>query len=275
MNKWLTCSALLLLAAGTAFAAPEEIQVYLDEFAEPGKYGLDFHSNYVLSAQPGAGTRRQLRVTPELSYGINENWETALYGLTSAGPAISGGQPVTDGVKVRVKWRPRAPSADSPWYGAINVEVGKLSRRFNSEGTSAELKLIGMYSQGPWVMGANLNIDRSLRRPARSAATYEIDTKVSYRLNPEVDGDWRIGVEQYAFMDAIRAQVAPSARNTNTFLVTDFAFRGWDFNLGLGKVSGTAADRWLVKAIIGVPLDQTAPVRKPVKLSNRMVSLSY
>ena len=46
----LTCSTLLLSAASGAFAAPEEIQVYLDEFAEPGKFGLDFHTNYVLSA---------------------------------------------------------------------------------------------------------------------------------------------------------------------------------------------------------------------------------
>lgn len=255
MKKRLTCSALLLSAASAAFAAPEEIQVYLDEFTEPGKYGLDFHSNYVLSAQPGSVTRRQLRVTPELSYGINENWETALYWLTSAGPAISGGRPITDGAKVRLKWRPRAPSVDSPWYGAINFEVGKLSQRFNSEGTSAEVKFIGMYSQGPWVLGANLNIGRSLRRPARTAATYEVDTKLSYRLKPEVDGDWRIGLEHYAFMDAIRAQVTPSARTANTFLVTDFAFRGWDFNLGLGKASGATPDRLLVKAIIGVPFN--------------------
>ena len=251
----LTFSTLLLSAASAAFAAPEEIQVYLDEFAEPGKFGLDFHTNYVLSAQPGSVTRRQLRVTPELSYGINEHWEAALYWLTSAGPEISGGRPITDGAKVRLKWRPRAPSADSPWYGAINFEVGKLSQRFYSEGTSAEVKFIGMYSQGPWVLGANLNIDRSLRRPTRTAATYEVDTKVSYRLKSESGGDWRVGVEHYAFMDALRLQAAPLARSANTFLVTDFAFKGWDFNVGLGKASGATLDRWLVKAIIGVPFN--------------------
>lgn len=225
-NKHIVVSALVLTAAHAALAAPEEIQVYLDEFAESGKFGLDFHTNYLLTAQPGSVTRRQLRVTPELSYGINEHWEAALYWLTSAGPEISGGRPVTDGAKIRLKWRPRAPSADSPWYGAINFELGKLSQRFYSEGTSAEVKFIGMYSQGPWVLGANLNIDRSLRRPTRTAATYEVDAKVSYRLKPESEGDWRIGVEHYAFMDSIRLQAAPLARSANTFLVSDFAFKG-------------------------------------------------
>ena len=73
----LTCSTLLLSAASGAFAAPEEIQVYLDEFAEPGKFGLHFHTNYLMSAQRGSVTRRQLRVTPELGYGINEHREAA------------------------------------------------------------------------------------------------------------------------------------------------------------------------------------------------------
>jgi hypothetical protein len=251
----LVLASLLFAAASAAVAAPEEIQVYLDEFAEPGKFGLDFHTNYVLSAQPLAVSRRQLRVTPELSYGINQHWEAALYWLTAAGPAVSGGQPVTDGAKVRLKWRPRAPSTDSPWYGAVNLEVGKLSQRFYSEGTSAEVKFIGMYSRGPWVLGVNLNIDRSLRRPTRSAATYEVDTKVSYRLKPESEGDLRIGVENYAYMDAIRPQAMPLGRSNTSFLVADFSLNSWDFNVGLGKVSGVTLDHWLVKAIIGVPFN--------------------
>lgn len=118
-------AALSLFASGACLAAPEEIHVYLDEFAVPGKFGLDFHTNYVLFAKPGSITRRMLRVTPELSYGINENWEAGFYWLTSAGPDQSGGSPVTDGVKVRAKWRPHAMTADSPWYGAINFELGQ------------------------------------------------------------------------------------------------------------------------------------------------------
>lgn len=247
--------ALGLCAAASCFAAPEEIQVYLDEFSAPGKFGLDLHTNYVLSAKPGSVTRRMLRVTPELSYGINENWEGALYWLTSAGPEQSAGRPVTDGVKIRAKWRPRAPTPDSPWYGAINVEVGQLSQRFYPDQTSVEVKFIGVYQKGPWTLGANLNIDRSLRTRALQPATSELDTKVAYRLTPEQEGDVRVGVEHYAFLGPLRSQAGINAQTSSTFLVTDFSFRRWDLNVGLGKASGATTDKWLVKAIIGVPLD--------------------
>ncbi len=250
-----TVGGLALCAANLCTAAPEEIQVYLDEFAEPGKFGLDFHTNYVLSAQPGSVTRRMLRVTPELSYGINDNWEAALYWLTSAGPAQSDGRPVTDGTKVRVKWRPRAPTPDSPWYGAVNVEVGRLSRRFYLDQTSAELKLIGVYQKDKWKLGANLNFDRALRSNAQQPATSELDTKVAYQITTAEQGDLRLGFENYAFLGAMRKQAGASTRTSSTFLVADFSLKRWDLNIGLGKASGASTDKWLFKAIIGVPLD--------------------
>lgn len=251
----LSLAAISLCASGVCMAAPEEIQVYLDEFADPGKFGLDFHTNYVLSAKPGSVTRRMLRVTPELSYGINENWEAGLYGLGSAGPEQSGGRPVTDGVKVRAKWRPKAMTADSPWYGAINFEVGQLSRRFYQDGTSAEVKFIGVYKQGPLTLGANLNIDRALRNNPQQAATSELDSKVAYRLTSADEGDVQVGLENYSFLGPLRAQAGLSKKTATTFLVTDFSFRRWDFNVGLGKATGLTTDKWLIKAIIGIPLD--------------------
>ena len=247
--------AIGLGVSNACFAAPEEIQVYMDEFAEPGKFGLDFHANYVLQALPGSPTRKMLRVTPELSYGFNQNWEAALYWLTAAGPEVSASRPVTDGAKVRVKWRPRAPSPDSPWYGAINVEVGQLSRRFYPDGASIETKFIGMYTQDKWTLAANLNLDRALKRQPLQGATAQVDSKISYRLRPEAEGDWRIGLENYAFLGTLRQSAGPSTRTSTTYLATDFSFRHWDFNLGLGKATGATTDRWLIKTIIGVPLD--------------------
>ncbi len=255
--------ALLMLglcASGRCMAAPEEIQVYLDEFAQPGTFGLDLHTNYVLSAEPGSVTRRMLRVTPELSYGINEQWEAAVYWLTSAGSLQGRGAPVMDGAKLRLKWRPRAPQQRYPWYWAANLVVGQLARRFYPDGTSGELKFIGVYQTGPWIVGANLNLDRALRSNPIQPATAEIDTKASYRLGPESDGESdgegavRIGLENYFFLGPLRSQGGPSTRTTSNFLVADFALRGWEFNIGVGKATGATPDKWLIKAIIGVPL---------------------
>ena len=248
-------TALCSFGSANCIAAPEEIQVYLDEFAEPGKFGLDMHTNYVISAKPGSVTRRMLRVTPELSYGINENWEGALYWLTSVGPAQLDGHPVTDGVKIRAKWRPHAPTPGSPWYGAINIELGQLSKRFYPDQTSAEVKFIGVYDKGPWILGTNLNLDRALRKNAQQPATAEVDTKVAYRVTPADAGDLRVGFENYYFLGAIRSPPVPSIQTSSSFLVADFNYRRWDFNVGLGKAFGATTDRWLLKAVIGVPLD--------------------
>ena len=51
------------LYAAPAAAAPEEIQVYMDEFAEKGKFGLDLHTIYTLS------TKDDLRQAPAANYG--------------------------------------------------------------------------------------------------------------------------------------------------------------------------------------------------------------
>lgn len=241
------------LSPPLALAAPEEIQVYLDEFADVGKFGLDFHTNFVTSAEAGATSRNMLRVTPELSYGINEHWEGALYWLTSTGPEQEGGQPVSDGFKVRLKWRPNAPSSDSPWYWAINFEVGELARRFYPDTTSSELKFIGMWKSGPWTLGANFNLARPLRPDAQQGTTAEIDGKVAYRVAGGQAMDLQLGVEHYAGLGSLKNLYASNERTAMTFLVADFGFKGWDFNVGLGQATGATQDKVVLKAIIGVP----------------------
>ena len=66
-------AALLVLAPAAALAAPEEIQVYMDEMGKPGDVGLDVPVNYTADGRtaptyPGemaAGGR--WRITPEWS----------------------------------------------------------------------------------------------------------------------------------------------------------------------------------------------------------------
>jgi hypothetical protein len=250
----IACLSACALSPLASLAAPEEIQVYLDEFSDPGKFGLDFHANYVLSAQDGATTRNMLRVTPELSYGVNDNWEAALYWLTSSGPEQAAGQPLSDGVKFRLKWRPRAPSADSPWYWAVNAEVGELARRFYPDGTSGELKFIGVWKSGPWTVGANLNLARPLRSDSQQGASAEMNGKVAYKLAGAHDEDLQLGVEHYAGLGSLKNLYSRDERVSMTFLVLDFGFKGWDFNIGLGRSEGATQDNTLVKAVIGVPL---------------------
>jgi hypothetical protein len=227
-----------------AMAAPEEIQVYLDEFADAGKPGLDLHTNYVPAGQQPS--YHQFRVTPEFSYGVNTNWEVGAYWLTVKD---AGGTPQTDGMKLRTKWRPRAPSADEPFYWAVNVEVGQLSKRFYPDGTSGEVKLIGVWKTGPWTVGMNLNFDRALKRDPMQAASTEIDTKIAYQIREGV----QLGIENYSFLGANHDDPSqPQATQTN-YLAADFNLGKWDINAGIGHASGPTPDRTIIKAIIGVP----------------------
>lgn len=231
------------LWGGSANAAPEEVQVYLDDFAEVGKLGLDLHTNYVPSGQQA--TNHQFRVTPELSYGINTNWEVAAYWLTVRDP---GGAPQTDGMKIRTRWRPRANSADSPFYWAVNLEVGQLSKRFYPDETSGEIKLIGVWKTAPWTLGVNLNFDRALKNNPIQAATSEIDTKIAYQIHEGL----QVGIENYSFLGANHNDPNQPQSSRANYLSTDFNLGKWDFNVGIGRASGQSPET-VLKAIIGVP----------------------
>lgn len=44
-----------ILSVQTAFAAPDEIQVYTDDMNEPGDFGVELHVNYVLDGAKQSG----------------------------------------------------------------------------------------------------------------------------------------------------------------------------------------------------------------------------
>ncbi len=240
-------------------AAPEEIQVYLDEFAEQGTWGLDIHSNYVLTVQPGAVTndRKMLRATPELSYGINKNWEVAGYWLTSKGPDQTNNNVVSDGIKARVKWRPdssvSAAVNGSPWYWAVNVEVGKVNPRFNVDQRLGELKFIGLYKSGNWTLGGNYNLGRALNAGSALGTTSEIDTKLAYRMGDSIGKPVSLGFENYNYLGAISGPVAGLNKSRMTFVAADLELAGWDLNIGVGRAFGATDDKAIVKIIVGVP----------------------
>lgn len=230
--------------SANAMAAPEEVQVYLDDFAETGKFGLDLHTNYVTSGDTPSAN--QFRLTPELSYGINTNWEVAGYWLTVKDP---GGSPQTDGMKLRTRWRPNAPSASSPFYWAVNFEIGQLAQRFYQDKTSGEIKLIGVWKSDPWTLGMNLNLDRSLKSNPSQGTTTEIDTKISYQIREGL----QLGIENYSYRGEIHNTTGLSQAIRTNYLVSDFNLGQWDLNVGIGHASGQTTDRTVLKAIIGVP----------------------
>lgn len=247
------CSACLLLAgaASASQAAPEEVQVYMNEMSTPGAFGLDVHTNYVLSGAAGADyagaqvARHTLRITPEFSYGWTPSLELGAYLLTSRD---ADGRLNVDGEKLRLKFI--APTAkDNPYFYGANLELGRVNHRLDENPWNGELKGIVGYQGVRWTAAVNVNVGFKVAGPAASPKTLGLASKLAYKT----DSGSQVGIESYNELGELRRPGRPGVEAHTVYAVFDTTVRGWDLNLGLGRGSVAASDRWVLKAIFGVP----------------------
>ena len=244
----------LLFAEQIAWAAPEEIQVYMDEMDAPGQWGLDMHVNDVSSSgsnvlYPGQlPASHLLRVTPEWSYGLTPYLELGAYWLTADSAAHGGEQWL--GEKARIKFiAPKAPG--QTWFWGANLEVGKTSSLMDINPWNGELKLILGDRPGNWEFATNLNFDRALEGPYIQPTMIELDDRISYK----VSDSWRAGVEAYNQLGAVNVYAPFGDYSQMLYAVADTSWHHWDLNIGLGHGFSTVSDHWVLKMIIGVPLE--------------------
>ena len=255
MIERITAAALLavrLLAPGAARAAPEEIQVYMDEMNRPGEVGLDLHLNEVLAgdnarAYPGAeASLYRVRITPEFSLGLTKTLELGAY-LPLATVARDGTLRV-DGFKLRLKYL--APHKETGFYWGANLELGKVSRRLDVNPYNGELKLIGGWRQGRWIVGVNGNFDFVVSGPSHDPVTFELATKLAYTVTPRL----ALGLENYNGAGPLRSPGRFGSSEQTTFAVADTHIGGFEINAGLGKGYGANTDATILKFTIGVPI---------------------
>lgn len=251
--KWALLPLFHCALTSPAFAAPEEIQVYMDELNDPGEVGLDIHNNYVMSGSPGADYQGQqpslhrYRVTPEFSLGLTRSLELGAY-LPLA--TIDRRGLFVDGVKLRLKWL--APRNEGQrWFWGLNFELGKEGHRLDENPYNAELKGIAGLHSGRWTTAANLNFDFKVSGPRPSPATLELATKLSYALS----GRTAVGIENYNGLGEVRALSHFAHSEQSAYATLDTSVGKWELNLGLGRGYGSNPDKWIAKAIVGVPLD--------------------
>ena len=242
------------LAPPAARAADEEIQVYMDEIGPPHRLGLDVHLNYVptgriapdYAGQQASGGRT--RITPEWSWALNPNVELGLYLPLMTLDRRGGFE--ADGVKGRIKWVAPRPD-DQPWFWGLNFEIGRVKRDLDINPWNAELKGIAGVRSGPWTLAANLNVDWVVSGPDQGApAELQLALKAGYSLDKETS----IGIETYNALGTTQSLGRFSEGDHQTFLVVDKGFGRWDLNIGVGYGYGQPEDRWIVKAVIGVPI---------------------
>ena len=235
-------------AANACHAAPEEIQVYLDDLRAPGQLGVDVHNNFVVSGrrtteyageQPPA---KVYRLTPEFAYGLSSTIELGFYALSTTD---AGGNFHGDGLKTRIKYiAPHDPKAGLFW--GVNLEVGRSSKRVSVNPWNAQIKGILGYRTWPWTVAVNTNVDSSLFASA-GPVTGDIDLKINYAL----DAATRFGLESYNELGPLKHLSTSSENSRILFAVLDKEFGGFDLNLGLGRGMTRSADRWVVKFILG------------------------
>lgn len=241
------------LLPAAAAAAPEEIQVYMDEMNKPGALGLDVHINAVSDGRtapdyPGEqASVGRWRFTPEFSYGLTPNLELGAYlPLTTLD---RDGNFAADGVKGRIKFLAPRP-ADQDWFWGLNFELGKVAKKLDANPWNAELKGILGVHKGPWTVATNLNIDWEVSGPDHTPVSYQLATKVGYA----VAKDLSLGVESYNDLGTARRFGRFSKQDQQLFLVADKSFGRWDLNLGVGRGFGQPEDHWTFKLIVGVPI---------------------
>ena len=231
---------------------PDEIQVYDDSINAPGEKGLELHINrtakgrsipaYSGELPPNRGTR----LTPELSYGLSEQWEAGLYLPAVRDP---DGRWSGAGFKARLKWMGQRSASAQPWFFGANIELAWIPPRFDESRWGAELRPIWGYRSADWLFVTNPILHYSLSPGQRKGGVdFTPAFKVSRKLSPGLD----IGLESYSDLGKLSAI---TGRPSHTlFWVVDVDRGPWVFNAGIGRGLTADADRWTVKAIFELPL---------------------
>ncbi len=249
---------LLLQAAGPALAAPalpDEIQVYTDDINRPGAWGLELHVNTTpkgtpLPEFPGAvPSNHGSRATPELSYGLTNDFEAGLY-LPSVMDA--SGNLYLPGVKARLKWVPVHSESSGGWYLGANGEIARISEKFSQSALASELRLMAGYRNDAWLVCVNPVFSWQLS-PGQRENNPQFEH--SWKVSRTVAAGMALGMEYYSATGRLGQALPKDQQDRSAFLVMDFDRKPWVFNLGLGKGLTDAADPWTIKAIFEIPFD--------------------
>ncbi len=253
MHSRLALLVCLAALSGQTLAAPDEIQVYDDELNSPGAFGIELHSNYVLSGSRTPAysgetpTNHVLQVTPEFSYGINKQWEAGLYFPPLA--LTPGGKIDVNGLRPRLKYIAPKEGEEGFFWG-VNIEAGYFSRRVSESHWAGEIRPILGYRSGSWTTVVNPILDFSLSGNVPRTPEFAPCIKVSHQLNEEL----AIGLEHYAALGPINHPLPAHEQARSTFVVADWKYKGYDLNFGTGYGNRQNGDRGIVKLILALPL---------------------
>ena len=247
--------SLPLAVPEAARAADDEIQVYTDDIRAKGEHGLELHSNYVTQGRlapdyPGEQPPgRVLRVTPEFSFGLGNNWDMGFYLPYSADKDTH--TTFADGGKLRVKYLINNQRLGASEFYGLNLEVARASLRTSPAFWQTELRSIVGMRRGPWLFAMNPILSTPLSHNVAGGST--VDFTLDFKASREVGGGLALGVEHYAELGPVRHLTFGPGSGQSTFAALDYVGRNWDINFGVGHGWTDSVDKRVVKMIVGLP----------------------
>ncbi len=251
-KKPLLFGVLGLCVIRVASAAPDEIQVYTEELNDPGKFGLEEHLNYTIKGQQAPDYSGQMtshhvtQITSEFSYGLTRTLEAGLYVPFAISP---DGNSFLNGLRVRLKYIAPRQSDENMFYG-LNVEVGRDSTRVSESISTLEIKPIIGYRDTRWLVSFNANLNLGLAANVSHQPQFEPALKVTHSMGEGLRG----GLEYYGAYGPFNNPLPGDQRAHSLYAVADVDKGGYDVNFGIGRGFVNEGDKWVMKAIIGVPL---------------------
>lgn len=244
--------ALCISGGGDAFAAPDEIQVYTEEMNDPGQFGLEQHLNYTIKGQQTPDYAGQMtshhvtQITPEFSYGITQNLEAGLYVPFAFTP---DGTSYLNGLRLRLKYiTPRQD--DEPMFYGMNVEIGRDTLRTSDSISGMELRPIIGYRDARWLLSFNPILNMGLAANVSHQPQFEPALKATHSVIEGV----RSGLEYYGSYGPLNQMLPGDQRSHSVYAVADIEKNGFDVNFGIGRGFVNAGDKWVMKAIVALPL---------------------
>ena len=241
----LLLAALVALPVAAHAALPDEIQVYTDDLEEAGGRGIELHVNTTPDGRrtpeyPGEVVpHRGLRVTPEISWGLAENWDGGVYL-----PFVRSGDGAYffAGPRFRLKYLPLRPAEGATGaFAGVNVEVSFVQERFEQAGRTMEIRPIVGYRGEKWLFSFNPILETDLAGANKLVLTFAPAFKVSRRAWPGM----ALGAEYYMDLGRVSA-FSPQEEQSRILYLTADTER---VNFGIGYGLTDASDRWTVKAI--------------------------
>jgi hypothetical protein len=185
-----------------------------------------------------------MRLMPEITWGLTSNTEFGLHL-----PTVYDGHGRYDaaGVKARLKWLPIQSEDNAGFFAGMNFELGQVRQRYSDSPQSAEIRhILGWHGQG-WLVSINPILVWNTSPGFARTPSLEVATKVSRKIDESVSLGW----ERYNERGPYNHALAHREQGIVNYLVIDFASRGFEVNMGVGKGSTVASDPWTVKAVIG------------------------